>query len=98
MANQCNIQTLEDGARNVVIKVDIECDTSDLTATTVADPATLNATTPPSNAVAIDEVQFSIQDGWNVFLSWDASSAKRALNLDGRGKFPLEKLQPVTNN
>ena len=42
MANSTSIQILNDGPRNVVVKLDGLLDTSDLTSTTVVDPALLS--------------------------------------------------------
>ena len=87
MANSVGIQTTVDGPRNVIVKCTIYADTSDVSSTTLLDPATLSATTPPSNQLRIDEVQYSVQDGWYVNLFWDASSPVHITDLAGRGTF-----------
>lgn len=89
MANTAEIETLIDGPRNVVAKVDIECTSADLSTTTLLDPAALNATFPPTNQLRIDEIQYSVQDGWFVTLFWDASSPVIIVTLSGRGMFPV---------
>src|SRR5512142_1040200 len=87
MANSVGIQTTVDGPRNVIVKVAIYADTADVSTTTVLDPATLSATTPPTNQLRIDEVQYSVQDGWYVSLFWDATTAIHITDLAGRGTF-----------
>lgn len=89
MANDVSIKVSEDGPRNVVAKVTIVADTADLSNVTILDPATLNATFPPFNLLAVEEVQYSIQDGWVVTLYWDATTPKRIVSLTGRGIFPV---------
>lgn len=87
MANSVGIQTTVDGPRNVITKVVIYADTADVTTTTVLDPATLSATMPPTNQLRIDEVQYSVQDGWYVSLFWDATTPGHITDLAGRGTF-----------
>jgi len=89
MANALSTQTLEDGDRNVVAKVTAVADTSDFASTTVLDPALLNATRPPTNQLAVDEIQYSIEDGWQVELYWDATTPVLMTSLSGRGMFPV---------
>jgi hypothetical protein len=87
MSNVVAIQTTVDGPRNVITKVDIDCDTSDVSSTLVLDPSALYATNPPTNQLRIDEIQYSVQDGWFVSLFWDATTQKRIIDLVGRGTF-----------
>lgn len=89
MANALNKQVLEDGPSNAIVKIDLENDTSDTAETVVVDPATLNATFPPSNQLRVDEIQYSIQDGWYVTLFWKATTSKVMVTLSGRGMFPV---------
>jgi hypothetical protein len=87
MSNSVSVQITEDGPRNTVAKVVIYADTSDVSSTLVLDPAALVTTNPPSNRLRIDEVQYSVQDGWYVNLFWDASTQKHITDLAGRGTF-----------
>jgi hypothetical protein len=89
MANTAEVETLVDGPRNVVAKVDIECTSADLSSTVLLDPAALNATNPPTNQLRIDEIQYSVEDGWYVTLFWDASTPVIIVTLSGRGMFPV---------
>ena len=89
MANALSIQTLVDGPRNVVAKVTAVADTSDFSGSTVLDPATLSATNPPTNQLAVDEIQYSVEDGWQVELYWKATTPVLMVTLSGRGMFPV---------
>jgi hypothetical protein len=89
MANTAEIEISVDGPRNVVAKVDIECTSADLTSTVLLDPAALSATFPPTDQLRIDEIQYSVEDGWYVTLFWDASSPVIIVTLAGRGMFPV---------
>lgn len=87
MANSVGVQTTVDGERNVIAKVVIYADTSDVSSTLLLDPAALYATNPPTNQLRIDEVQYSVQDGWYVSLFWDATTQTHITDLVGRGTF-----------
>lgn len=89
MSNALTIQITDDGPRNVVAKIVAEADTSDFSGSKIIDVTTLSATIPPTNLVRIDEIQYSVQDGWYVFLLWEATTNKRIINLNGRGIFPV---------
>ena len=84
MANVTSIQILEDGDRNVVAKLTGKLDTSNVSTTTLLDPATLasvNATglnPQKATSLAIESVIFDIQDGLTVALSWDADTDVRS--------------------
>lgn len=89
MANALNVQIEEDGPRNAVVKIDIEDDTSDTAEVVVIDPATLQATFPVTNQLVVNEIQYSIQDGWFVTLYWKATTSKVMAVLTGRGAFKV---------
>lgn len=101
MANVTSIQTLVDGPRNVVIKYDGILDTSDVSSTTLIDPALLSAidvnNTLPTK-VRIDRVFFDVEDGLAVYLYWDATTPVRIAELAGRGKMNSTKYGGLTNN
>lgn len=101
MANVTSIQTLVDGPRNVVIKYDGILDTSDVSSTTLIDPASLSAidvnNTLPTK-VRIDRVFFDVEDGLAVYLYWDATTPVRIAELAGRGKMYAGKYGGLTNN
>ena len=88
--NNINIQKLEDGARNHIVKIAAVLDQGDISpaaALTVFDPA-LNYIdqAAPTDSAAIDEVEFTIQDGIDVFLWWDAPVPVLVMPLTGRSK------------
>jgi hypothetical protein len=92
MANVTSIQTLIDNERNVVIKLDGFLDTSDVSSTTLLDPATLanvNASSlnpQKATSLAISKVIFDVEDGLAVDLYWDATSPVSIWHFVGRGK------------
>jgi hypothetical protein len=89
MANVVKINIEEDGPRNVVAKVTLVLDSADLSGTTILDPATLDATNPPTDLLAVHEIQYSVMDGLVVGLYWNATTPKRIVSLTGRGIFPV---------
>lgn len=104
MANIFTIQTLNDGPRNVVVRLVGVLDTSDMTATDVLDPATLSSIIPawPSGikatALSIERVDWAIEDGLEVRLLWDATADVIAEVLMGRGKIDYRDVGGLTNN
>lgn len=104
MANVTSIQILEDGDRNVVAKLTGKLDTSNVSLTTLLDPATLadvNASTlSPQKAttLAIESVIFDIQDGLVVGLYWDANTDVPIWYFTGRDKMNMEFTNFLQNN
>jgi hypothetical protein len=99
MANVVAIQVTEDGPRNSCFKVDISLDTSNLSATTIWDPAAQYIDPlAVTNSCAIDEIQYAVQDGLSVDLLWDATTPKSIVHLEGRGKFPMDWAGGIPNN
>lgn len=101
MANVTSIQTLVDGPRNVVVKYDGILDTSDVSLTTLLDPALLspidiNNTLPTK--LRIDKIFFDVEDGLAVYLYWDATTDVRIAELAGRGRMDATKYGGLTNN
>ena len=89
MANSTSTQLLVDGPRNVVVKFEGVLDTSDLSSTTVLDPATLSAVGAngeKATRLGIEKITFNIEDTLGVNLFWDASTPVRIESLVGRGK------------
>lgn len=83
-----NLQTLEEGIRNFVVKADILLTGADLAATAVINPANFNSVYQNyalSNNVRVDRIEFSINDGITVTLSWDATTPVHCVDLEGRG-------------
>jgi len=102
MANSVNTQVLQDGPRNVVIKVEGILDTSDLGSTVIADPAAFGGMDNTGSIKAlgfiVDRVQFSVEDTLECRLAWDATAPTRMLELTGRSTEKFERFGGLTNN
>ena len=104
MANVTSIQILEDGDRNVVVKLIGKLDTSNVSLTTLLDPATLAAVNASSmnpqqaTSLAIETVTFDIQDGLVVALYWDADTDVPIWYFSGRDKMNMEFTNFLQNN
>ena len=101
MANSVNTQIIQDGPRNVVIKVEGILDTSDLASTTIVDPSLLagmdNTGSVKALGLIVDRVQFSVEDLLELRLAWDATTPVRLLELAGRGTDKVERFGGLTN-
>lgn len=78
--NTYNVQTMLDGPRNTVVKVDISLDgaSGDFTVPTVlVDPQLLSssgpANGPPPRKVRVDDIDWDVQDGLSVNLWWQGA-------------------------
>jgi hypothetical protein len=102
MANSVNIQTILDGPRNVVVKVEGLLDTSDLGSTTLVDPALLtgmdNTLTVKAAKLRIMRMHYNVEDALEVRLVWDATTAVRVEALTGRGKMDFCDFGGLVNN
>jgi hypothetical protein len=101
MANVSSIQILVDGPKNVVVKFEGVLDTSDLSSTTVADPATLSDILDggfKAGKLRINKIMYNIEDGLAVNLLWDATTAVRIEELVGRGKMEYRPFGGLQNN
>ncbi len=102
--NVFTIQILDDGPKNVVARVVGILDTADLSAVTLLDPATLSSMQPGmpggqlATQLAIDTIQFSIEDGLEVRLIWDATVPIVAEVMQGRGKTDYKPYGGLQNN
>jgi hypothetical protein len=94
MANVTSIQTLVDGQKNVVIKVDGYLDTSDVALATLLDPATLSAIDNEGHLATklrIDKIVYDVEDTLAVNLFWDATADVSIWHLAGRGKLEFDR-------
>jgi hypothetical protein len=94
MANSTSIKIVQDGPRNVIVKFEGVLDTSDLTSTTVLDPALLadmDIWGIKATKLRIQKIQYSIEDTLSVNLFWDATTPIRIEELVGRGKMEYYK-------
>lgn len=96
--NQVLTQTLLDGPRNTVIKVDVSLDGSgDFSVPQViVNPALLSSTGPNDGAhprkVRVDILDWDIQDGLGVYLFWDGAGSAPLWRMVGRS---IEKAYPI---
>lgn len=102
MANAITTQTLVDGERNVVIKIDGYIDTADVTTTAIIDPATLSdmvsRTGTKATQLRIDRILYTVDEGICVTLLWDATTPLRIIDLVKAGHQELKKFGGLTNN
>lgn len=102
MANSVNTQIIQDGPRNVVVKVEGILDTSDLASTVIVDPSTLagmdNTGLIKALGLIVDRIQFSVEDTLECRLAWDATTPVRMVELQGRGTEKYERFGGLTNN
>lgn len=104
MANVTSIQILQDGDRNVVIKLVGKLDTSNVSLATLLDPATLAAVNASSmnpqqaTSLAIESVAFDVQEGLVVGLYWDATADVPIWYFSGRDKMNMEFTNFLQNN
>lgn len=101
MANSTTNQTLVDGPRNVIIKLDGLLDTSDLSGVVIVDPATLsdyNINGVKATKLRINKINFDVEDGLDVELFWDAATPVRIGDFVGRGKMEAWRYGGIINN
>jgi len=101
MANSPTVQTLVDGPRNVVLKLDGLLDTSDLAYTVIVDPATLsdyNINGVKATLLRINKINFDVEDGLDVEMWWDAGTPVRFADFVGRGKVDAWRYGGIVNN
>lgn len=102
MANVVNFQTLEDGQENTVIRLTLNLDTSDVTSTTLADPATLSDIGPfagrKATQLRVKKVVFDVEDSLAIRLFWDATTPVQCENLIGRGTSDYRDFGGLQNN
>jgi hypothetical protein len=100
MANSFTTQILEEGQRNVIVKLTAVLDTSDLALTTAIDITTLNQNgigyTPTQ--VRIDHIDYSITDQIEIQLLWGATTDVVIMPIAGRGRMSFWNFGGLTNN
>lgn len=90
MANAVEVNVLEDGPRNTVVRLAGQLDTSMEAYNVKLNPATYRSvfSLGPYKTPAtwrIDFIEFSISDGMSVNLFWDATTPSIIVPLAGRG-------------
>lgn len=101
MANVISNQVLLDGPRNVVIKQTGILDTADVANSVLIDPAALMPIDVANGVKAatfnVMNVRFSIEDGLEVRLFWDATTPDLIEVLTGRGKLDFKSFGGARN-
>ena len=100
MANSVTTQILEEGPRNVIIKIAGVLDTSDQASTVAIDVTTINqgGKGPTPATVRIDHIDYSISDQLEVQLAWDATTPAVIMPIAGRGRMTFWNFGGLTNN
>ena len=104
MANSLTIEKLMEGPKIVSYRIVGIMDTSNFSGSTIVNPATLSSIEPAMpggripNQVAVDRIQYSIEDGINVELIWDATSPVVCEFLSGRGKMDFKGVGGLQND
>lgn len=101
MANSTALQTIVDGPRNVVIKYEGVLDTSNLSSSTVVDPALLSdmdINGVKASQLRINKIVYDVEDGLALNLYWDATTPVPIWNLVGRGKIDAWRFGGIPNN
>lgn len=102
MANIITLQTLIDGPRNAVIKVEGLLDTADFPAQVIADPATLigvdNTGTVKAAKLRIARIQYNVKDPLSLLLQWDATAPVRIEQVTARGAMDFCEFGGLVNN
>ena len=100
MANSVTTQILEEGPRNVIVKLAGVLDTSDYSLSTALDMSTLNqgGKGPTPDTVRIDHIDYSISDPLEVRLLWDGTPQLDILPLAGRGRMSFWNFGGLQNN
>lgn len=90
MANAVTIQIEQDGPRNVIVKVAGVLDTSDMVLQDLLDPAARSSIQPgwpgqpKATQFAIKQIDFSVDDGLDLRLWWDATTDVLIESYTGR--------------
>lgn len=104
MANVTSIQTLVDSERNLVVKLVGILDTSDVSLSTLVDPALVAAVNSTGlnpqqpSKVAIKKITYDVEDGLAVNLYWDATTDVPIWRFTGRGFVMAEQFGFLQNN
>ena len=99
MANTFTTQIIEDGPVNTVFKMTGVMDTTPGEAYTVKiNPATFTTSYKRPVTWRIDHIDYSISDGIEVQLFWDATTPALILPLSGRGRMSFWNFGGLQNN
>jgi hypothetical protein len=100
MANSLTVQTLEEGPRNVIVRVVGILDTSNVAVQTLLNPSSYNqgSTGPTPTTFRVDEIEYSIMDQLSVQLLWDATADVAFVALAGRGEIEFCDVSGLHND
>jgi len=100
MANSVTYQVLEEGPRNIIVKVAGVLDTSDYSLNTFISAASSNqgGLGPTPTQIRIDHIDYSISDQLEVQLWWDATTDVIIMPLAGRGRMSFWNFGGLVNN
>lgn len=100
MANSVTTQILEEGPRNIIMKIAGVLDTSDYTLNTFVSMAAINqgGLSPTPTQVRIDHIDYSISDQLEIQLFWDATTDVVIMPIAGRGRMTFWNFGGLTNN
>lgn len=95
MANAVATQILEQGERNVVMKLTGLLDTSDESRVIKVD---VSALAPPCTLIRVDEIQWQISSQLTVKLDWDATTPVLMTTLVGYEHIDFRSTGGLLNN
>lgn len=98
MANAVQTQILLDGPVNTVIKLTGQLDTSDEAVNEKINPTTFTTSYKRPQTWRIDHIDYSIGDGIEVQLFWNATTPRIILPLAGRGRMSYWNFGGLLNN
>jgi len=100
MTNSVTTQILEEGPRNVIIKVAGVLDTSDyaLTETILMSALNQGGIGPTPTQIRIDHIDYSISDQLEVQMWWGATTDVIIMPIAGRGRMTFWNFGGLVNN
>lgn len=102
MANSVVATVLQDGSRNVRVRITGILDTSDLAYTVLINPATLNYMDVNNKVRAsqlrIDKIDYDVEDALELRMFWDATTPVLIDDFTGRGVIDNTKYQDWNNS
>lgn len=102
MANIITTQTIIDGPRNCVIKVEGLLDTADFGPVVIADPAVLigmdNTGLVKAAKFRILRIRYNVKDPLSLLFQWDATTPARIEQVTARGTLDFDEFNGLVNN
>ena len=102
MANELLTQIIQDGPRNISVKISGVLTDSDLAQQVIVDPALLagidNTGTRKAGHLLLEKISHNIEDQLAVALFWDATTPVRIESLTGRGLIDYHDIGGLPDN